>query len=370
MRTSVSNNPEADPFNGDLPSKTMSTQNIVPAKEQLSDEEAMTHIASEILNKAHEEWLKDQFVRRTPWPSRVKIEGLEKEGHPMMFPPRIFGLMKVIADHPYTNEKSFQDDLAFFKIDFAVYFGVEPSYFDYLDTLTPEEFRTWLSGALNSIYFGNAHWVTFVNRLLSVHSIDFSDLVQGLLSPTDQNIVNDLYLQIKAINEAKTAEDLNLLLAGAEGLGILDEMINVHRSWRKNRHGLSEVANDTETRFVLARSTPEHMINAMRSSVNMVIENNPEFTSTDLMLAIEEVKARYDSDPTIPAEVTFAFMLQIIKILEQIEADYKDSEDKANEIHQATQIMVNNVAMDANPSPMKTVIDMQGRAIQMRQNEA
>lgn len=375
MRYSTTNNPFADPFSGEVPERPISHDSMpqpVRQTESLTDLEALNRIGTKISTSAQENWLRGQFETRTPWPKRERLDAVSKDGHPLLFHPRIFGLMEHIKKYPYDSrsDEAYRSDLHFFKIDFSVASGLPESFFDYLDVLSPQEFREWLSNALTTIRESNSHWVKFVKNLLEENGIDSSDLVEGKLSKHDQELIKQIYKAILNISNSENIQELLKHLEASESFGIPRAMTIAHASWRKSRYTLNAIAPDEQQSTIMGRKVSTHIFHELFETVKTFMSNNPEFNANELLKLVQNFRAKHEADETVSAESTFTLMVNIARYLDTLINAQIGTPDNRIEIGIALKELVKIVALDANPAPFKTAVDLMNQALQAKGLEA
>ncbi len=363
MRSTASLNPMSEPDSGATP-EFMRYKAV--QSESMSDAEALSLISQQVIIDTHESWLEHQFDTRTPWPTRDRVEELGKDGHPVMIPSSLFPLMHRIAQNPYQYESQYRQDLATFKAEFSLAFKANASYFDYLDKLTSQEFRDWIISAQERILTGNTHWIDFVKNLLVQNNIDFSDLVEGKLSKTDRQLVQEIYYAVLNLNRETTIDGLTLHLGIAEEFGIVNEMVKAHENWRKTAYKLENIKQDYSAQSVAGRTTPPHIFTDLNHTLKTLLSDFDNLTANDVVTAIKAFRANYEKNPEVAAVDTFMLIVNICYYLNSLLATDVGDITRRYAVQDALKIMIRIVGMDANPGAFQTVLDIQNKALSKR----
>lgn len=339
--------------------------------EDLSDSDALKRLKDKLVSAAQSEWLSGQFNNRTPNSERKKDFHESKEGHPFLFDPRYL----IELAEMRSGESNFSDDLENLKKIFSNTFGVDLNYFDYLNGITQEQFYKWIDTILQKLYENNVHWYDFAQELLERNSIDPSDLVEGKLyvrNAESEEKLFSLQSYIKDIQSAEHPVALRTLLLGSERLGILEQIVKAHRNWRMTYYKLDNVHESQSAPEELLKLEDKYVIavRSLRHKLNRAKVVSAEFVSSEIKI----LRERFERDPRNPAEQTFMLMIGLSVVLNNMVNDLEYSVkdvvasnekeqveidavlQKARSIAISVQELVRTIKLDANSSPIDTVV--------------
>lgn len=332
------------------------------------DELALNKIGFRIAFAAQDEWLSGQFEKRVPFPDRVKNLKDGKDGHPFVY--ATVGV-PILVDMLNKSEGiyNFKTDLETFKIILAEMFNESIEYFDYLNSLTPEEFYSWIQNIVKCTFENNSHWTSFVKELLEKNLIDFSDLVDGKLDIQSHENLIRIQRSLVHINNAHDIKSLLEAVNVANQTGVLTQMIKAHGQWRKQTYNLDSLEFDDHE----ANSTYdlEGLGRAGVSGLIGMCEHYSMITFDGIINQISVFRENFEKLGSLSAKHTFILLLNIAVGLQMsLDNNSKLSGNQRNVFKQIIDELIRIIKLDANLAPIDTVIGIFHEALQVNGRES
>jgi 8-oxo-dGTP pyrophosphatase MutT (NUDIX family) len=345
----------------------------------LSHDPLDTLLDDEVTYSAQNQWASVQWNHRVPWPVRGPLmmpldggellPGMEKmQGHLGLVPAWILKKARRLPD--YSIEELISDLELHRDNHSDIPEHINFRYLEALKNADPLRVRKWLEYLGKEAIEVNHVWVRSAMAILNRLGIDKKKL--GALQPGTATLESLLELkrQMMAVESARSIAELVQMLA--ENDQAKDFMVVSHTAWRETTYKTfiqpgQITANPYRPgeRSSFIRALVLELIENIRQDLNNLAAQVPPLNASDLAsqasktigTRVTNLRKDLEANPTVSGAQTFAVMLQIGKMLENLAADRSLLQVFRNQIQNQMGNLVYVVKMDANSAVISGILN-------------
>lgn len=338
-----------------------------------------TLLDDEVAYAAQNQWASVQWNHRLPWPVRgsmiipldggTVLPGMEKvQGHLSLVPAWIMKKARRLPDYSIDELIS---DLELHRDNHTdIPDRINFHYLEALKSESPERVQKWLHYLGKEAIEANLIWVRSAMAILKRLGIDKKQLGALHAGTSTLESLLELKRQMIAIEGARSIAELIQMLA--ENDEAKDFMVVSHTSWRESTYAKSmQPGQITANPYRIGESTK-----VIRNLVkDLGIQIRSEFAALKAEAApgneaelakraaktisslVSKLRQDLESSPTPSGAQTFAVMIQIGRMLEELATDHSDPPGFKTQIQNQIADLVYVVKMDANSAVISGILN-------------